>query len=39
MKMMKLQKKRNELLTQMDKRRKARLPLDSVRGEFVKVIF
>ena len=39
MKMAKLQKKRMELLTQMDKRRKARLPLDNVRGEFFKVFF
>ena len=37
--MAKLQKKRMELLTQMDKRRKARLPLDNVRGEFFKVFF
>ena len=37
--MAKLQKKRTELLTQMDKRRRARLPLDNVRGEFFKVFF
>ena len=37
MKMMKLERKRSELLTELEKRRRARLPLDGVKGEFVKV--
>ena len=37
LKMMKLEKKRTELLVEMDKRRKARQPLDQLRAEFFKV--
>ena len=37
MKMMKLEKKRSELLSEMEKKKKAKLPLDGVRGEFFKV--
>ena len=35
--MMKLERKRTELLSEMERRRRAKLPLDGVRGEFVKV--
>ena len=38
MKMMKLEKKRSELLSEMEKKRKAKLPLEGVKGEFFKVV-
>ena len=34
---MKLEKKRSELLSEMEKKRKAKLPLDGIKGEFFKV--
>ena len=36
--MTKLEKKRAELLSEMEKRRRAKLPLDGIRGEFFKVL-
>ena len=36
--MMKLEKKRTELQNEMEKKRRARLPLDDLRGEFFKVL-
>ena len=38
MKMMKLEKKRSELLSEMEKKRKAKLPLGGIKGEFFKVV-
>ena len=35
--MMKIERKKSELLSEMEKRRRAKQPLDGIKGEFTKV--
>jgi len=37
MKMMKLEKKKTELMSEMEKKRKSKQPLDNIKGEFFKI--
>ena len=37
--MMKLEKKKTELMSEMEKKRKSKQPLDNIKGEFFKVRF